>query len=82
MKTVNNKVAYNIVNIVYLPGKAFASVNRVESFATKQLVNKRAASFWCNFAREDSSFSWNTELPEIFRVPPAPLPNCSKAFLK
>lgn len=65
-----------------LPGSALASVNKVESLATKQLVNKSAACFWCNLASVISSFSWNIEFPEMFLVPPAPLPNRSKASLQ
>lgn len=65
-----------------LPGMAWASVKRVESLATKQEVNKRAASLLCNLAKSSSSFSCGIEFPAMFRVPPAPAPYISKAFLE
>jgi len=63
------------------PGRALASVNRVESLATKQDEKTRPASFWCRSARSLSRYSCSSVLPEMLRVPPAPAPYLSNAVL-
>ena len=63
------------------PGRALASVKRVESLATKHDEKTRPASFWCRLASSLSSDSCNNVLPEMLRVPPAPAPYLSSADL-
>ena len=57
-----------------LPGIILARVNKVESLATKQEVKRSAASFLWRSASSCSSSTWNLLVPEMFLVPPAPLP--------
>lgn len=71
-----------MVFIKILPGSALASVEREDSLAIKHEVKSKAASFLCNSESVFSSCSCKVELPEMFRVPPAPVPNFSKAILK
>lgn len=64
------------------PGRFFARVKRVESFATKQEENTKAASFLCSWASSFSMETWKLLVPEMFRVPPAPAPWFSRASLR
>lgn len=57
-----------------IPGNILARVKRVESFATKQEVKRRAASLLWRSASSCSNSTWNLLVPEMFLVPPAPDP--------
>lgn len=65
-----------------LPGRAFPKVNKVESLATKHDVKSKAFSFLCNDASSDSNSSCKGVFPDIFRVPPEPVPNFSTVSLE
>ena len=64
-----------------LPGMDLASVNRVESLATKQEEKTSPASLWCRSANSASSSSCSIVFPDMLRVPPAPAPCLSRAIL-
>lgn len=67
---------------VKIPGNILASVNNVESLATKQEEKSSAASLLCRWANSRSSSTWNLLVPEMFRVPPAPAPCFWRASLQ
>lgn len=65
----------------FVPGIILARVKRVESLATKHEENKSAASFPWRSASSCSRSTWNLLVPEMFLVPPAPVPYCFKVSL-
>lgn len=69
-------------NSLFSPGSILARVKRVESLATKQDENNKAASFPWRSASSFSKSTWNLLVPEIFLVPPAPAPCCFSVSLQ
>lgn len=65
----------------YLLGSILPRVYNVESLATKQDVNRSAASFLCRELNSFSRSSWNGVFPLILRVPPEPEPYLLTASL-
>ena len=62
------------------PGRCLPSVDKLASLATKPELKMSAASLPCSSASSRSSSTWYTLVPEMLRVPPAPVPHSRVAF--